>query len=246
MTDIQKLKTAIQTILSQESNEYLASADGYDAAYAIYEAEVKPAAVLELIAEVERLEARNVAQMRVNLSLRNRRKEWVARAGKAEDEAIDAEEQRDQLKAENAGLKTGYEAYEQVNAELRGEVERLRKFEPSKEILWCACGDGYPVNGYGAGFMDANNGVCANCDAANSAAKQSTSAQIAAVLGRHKQEIDDKAFTLKREGMIAAQKECDRIAGDSAGRTDRERKGAGECSAAIRALIEAVSKGEQS
>ena len=33
--------------------------------------------------------------------------------------------ERDQLKAENAGLKTGYEAYERVNAELKAENERL-------------------------------------------------------------------------------------------------------------------------
>jgi hypothetical protein len=33
--------------------------------------------------------------------------------------------ERDQLKAESAGLQTGYKAYEQVNAELRAEVERL-------------------------------------------------------------------------------------------------------------------------
>ncbi|MBJ2292648.1 hypothetical protein JFT44_22275 [Pseudomonas sp. MF5691] len=38
--------------------------------------------------------------------------------------AVEAE--RDQLKAENAGLRTGYEAYEQVNAELKAEVEGLR------------------------------------------------------------------------------------------------------------------------
>lgn len=31
-----------------------------------------------------------------------------------------------QLKAENAGLKTGYEAYERVNAELRAECEALK------------------------------------------------------------------------------------------------------------------------
>lgn len=30
------------------------------------------------------------------------------------------------LRAENAGLQTGYKAYEQVNAELRAENERLR------------------------------------------------------------------------------------------------------------------------
>lgn len=33
----------------------------------------------------------------------------------------------DQLRAEVAGLRTGYEAYEQVNAELKAEVEALRK-----------------------------------------------------------------------------------------------------------------------
>lgn len=35
---------------------------------------------------------------------------------------------RYQLRAEVAGLRTGYEAYEQVNAELKDENERLRKF----------------------------------------------------------------------------------------------------------------------
>lgn len=35
--------------------------------------------------------------------------------------------ERDQLRAEIAGLKTGYEAYEQVNAELKAEVEGLRE-----------------------------------------------------------------------------------------------------------------------
>ena len=35
--------------------------------------------------------------------------------------------ERDHLKAEVAGLKTGYEAYERVNAELKAELEALRK-----------------------------------------------------------------------------------------------------------------------
>lgn len=35
--------------------------------------------------------------------------------------------ERDQLRAEVAGLRTGYEAYEQVSAELKAEVEKLRK-----------------------------------------------------------------------------------------------------------------------
>ena len=70
------------------------------------------------------------------------------------------------LITENDGLKTGFEAYEQVNAGLKAEVEALRKSAPSKEVVWCSCGDGYAANSYGAGFMDANDGVCANCDAA--------------------------------------------------------------------------------
>lgn len=40
---------------------------------------------------------------------------------------LGVEIERDQLRAEIAGLKTGYEAYEQVNAELKAEVEVLRK-----------------------------------------------------------------------------------------------------------------------
>lgn len=35
--------------------------------------------------------------------------------------------ERDQLRAEVAGLRTGYEAYERVNAELKAEVEALRE-----------------------------------------------------------------------------------------------------------------------
>ena len=38
-----------------------------------------------------------------------------------------AEQERDQLKAENAGLKTGYEAYEQIVQGLKAENEALRK-----------------------------------------------------------------------------------------------------------------------
>ena len=40
---------------------------------------------------------------------------------------LGVEIERDQLRAEVAGLRTGYEAYERVNAELKAEVEGLRK-----------------------------------------------------------------------------------------------------------------------
>lgn len=42
--------------------------------------------------------------------------------------------ERDQLRAEVAGLRTGYEAYEQVNAELKAEAEKLRKEREGKVL----------------------------------------------------------------------------------------------------------------
>lgn len=33
-------------------------------------------------------------------------------------------------------------------------------------MVKCACGDRFPPDSYGAGFMDANGGVCENCAAA--------------------------------------------------------------------------------
>ncbi|MBW5801140.1 hypothetical protein [Halomonas elongata] len=35
------------------------------------------------------------------------------------------------------------------------------------EMVKCACGDMYPPDSYGAGFMAANGGVCENCDMMN-------------------------------------------------------------------------------
>jgi len=71
-----------------------------------YVAAANPAAVLALIAENERLRAIHaVGPVKV---------------------AFDVMDERDQLRAEIAGLKTGYEAYERVNAELKAENERLR------------------------------------------------------------------------------------------------------------------------
>lgn len=71
-----------------------------------------PATILALIAENERLE---------RLALDSVNAEY---AGSMDIESICAE--RDQLRAEIAGLRTGYEAYEQVNGELKAENERLR------------------------------------------------------------------------------------------------------------------------
>ena len=71
-----------------------------------YVAAANPAAVLALIAENEHLtESRNEAR----------------------EERNKLGDRYDAANAEVAGLKTGYEAYERVNAELKAEMEVLRK-----------------------------------------------------------------------------------------------------------------------
>ncbi|WP_443700333.1 hypothetical protein [Pseudomonas sp.] len=53
--------------------------------------------------------------------------EWRGQCDCNAAKLIDAASERDQIRAEVAGIKTGYEAYERVNAELKAEVEGLRK-----------------------------------------------------------------------------------------------------------------------
>lgn len=88
---------------------------------ASYIAAANPAAVLALVTENERLE--RLALDSVN----------AEHAANIDLESICAE--RDQLRAEVAGLKTGYEAYERVNAELKAEVEMLRKYGEEFAVL---------------------------------------------------------------------------------------------------------------
>ncbi len=78
-----------------------------------YIAAANPAAVMELIAEVERL--------------RDSHQQVCENYNKVSYASDERGGQIDQLRAEIAGLKTGYEAYERVNAELRAECEKLRK-----------------------------------------------------------------------------------------------------------------------
>lgn len=51
---------------------------------------------------------------------------WNDAGGYWKAHCVDIQAERDQLRAEVAGLRTGYEAYEQVNAELKAENEALR------------------------------------------------------------------------------------------------------------------------
>jgi hypothetical protein len=117
-------------------------------------AAASPAAILALLAEIERLKAENEDY----------------KSGQDRYEQI-----IEDLKAENEALRKDAELMALGRAKLAGAMSRLRAKHndwtapealPAAELVWCACGDGFPPNSYGAGFMDANNGVCWSCDAA--------------------------------------------------------------------------------
>ena len=61
--------------------------------------------------------------------------EWRGKCDCNAAKLIDVSYERDQLRAEVAGLRTGYEAYERVNAELKAEVEELRKYGEEFSVL---------------------------------------------------------------------------------------------------------------
>ena len=105
----------------------------------------KPSVLLALIAENERLKTlRSVTERDLAQELEVWRHgpscwncgdtgdvhdmvgEWLGQCDCNAAKLIDISSERDELRAEIAGLRTGYEAYERVNAELKDEVELLR------------------------------------------------------------------------------------------------------------------------
>lgn len=71
------------------------------------------------------------------------------------------------------GISWGSVAYVGPSSDLFNialEAWTLSRKKADTEMVWCACGDGYPANSYAAGFMAANNGACENCDATSSQA----------------------------------------------------------------------------
>ncbi|AZF37721.1 hypothetical protein C4J88_2941 [Pseudomonas sp. R4-39-08] len=99
-----------QQIVMTTGAEWMRQGEQY--ANADFIAAANPAAVLALIAE--------------NDELRNAGSQLRTFFVDATEQCCKAERERDQLRAEVAGLRTGYEAYARVNAELKAENEALR------------------------------------------------------------------------------------------------------------------------
>ena len=104
MTDYTDLQKAAE-YAAQDTIKFADESEEMRAHQQFHE-EVDPETVLALIAENERLESEAV---------------YSAAGFDA------AREEISKLRAETAGLKTGYEAYERVNAELKAENERLER-----------------------------------------------------------------------------------------------------------------------
>ncbi|MNN63863.1 hypothetical protein D3C81_1792710 [compost metagenome] len=129
MTDYTELKRLAQRIVDVQTSQDEPISKLFDE----FEAAASPEAVLALIAENERLRADYASLATFN-------PDWD-RVAAAQDTVREHMELANQLRAENAGLRTGYEAYERVNAELRNTLaecatsldgEMLQKYHGQK------------------------------------------------------------------------------------------------------------------
>ncbi|WP_223528351.1 hypothetical protein [Pseudomonas sp. A-RE-23] len=124
-------------VMTIDTEQYDAETDAPTLAQ--FYAAANPAAILALISDGERLRMQLVACGVVASSntretaerQRDMHPDYMSASCqeviRAVDREMDLREERDQLRAEVAGLKTGYQAHERVNAELKVEVEGLRK-----------------------------------------------------------------------------------------------------------------------
>ncbi|WP_288081221.1 hypothetical protein [Pseudomonas sp.] len=138
MTENTELKRLARRVIDIEA---LDGGEPIGEAWGEFEAAATPAAVLALIAENERLQHREQdlsasVKYWFNACGGKQFEAGVKHADEAASKYIDEHwrQQRDRLRAEIAGLKTGYEAYERVNAELKAECARSTE----REILQLA------------------------------------------------------------------------------------------------------------
>ncbi|NMZ09284.1 hypothetical protein HBO37_28515 [Pseudomonas proteolytica] len=95
-----------------------------------------PAAVLALIDENERLERKNANQSESIREYQDLIMGGDVSLGMLKADIRVTTGERDQLRAEVAGLKTGYEAYERVNTELKAENELARMRIKEMDLLF--------------------------------------------------------------------------------------------------------------
>ncbi|WP_208404295.1 hypothetical protein [Pseudomonas syringae group genomosp. 3] len=146
--DIEKMEALAKAAIEQESRWKDAGEPWpvWNKSLLEMQAAANPAAVLELIADQKRMVSRmlcctmcggqgEVYSGRTSYEGYNQPPEPIMdKCGECDGAGVLGDEQDclsildelEQVKAENAGLKTGYEAYERVNAELRAECEALR------------------------------------------------------------------------------------------------------------------------
>jgi len=113
--------------------------------------------------------------------LRGRFAYWKQRAKSAEGHLLASDRQKacealNELKEKSGGGVTVLGVVGLVLSVI-GDRRRNRLPHDSRPgHVWCACGDGYPADSYGAGFMDANNGICENCQAVACASRDTEEA----------------------------------------------------------------------
>lgn len=132
MSQYDELKRLARRVIDIEA---LDGGEPVGEAWGEFEAVATPAAVLALIAENDSTrkhwqnESNNVQALMAEVLRLNAECEHAKLIGRIAynfDGYKAVLDERDQLRAEIAGLKTGYQAYERVNAELKAEVGALR------------------------------------------------------------------------------------------------------------------------
>lgn len=135
-TELKRLAEALiaatDVYMADECNDYLAT--NWAAADDAYQEATLPETVLALIAENEQLAKTADCWDRLNVQNKALSDSFRAERDQAEQDYKDVVgtiELRDieiaKLRTEVAGLRTGYEAYERVNAELKAENERIER-----------------------------------------------------------------------------------------------------------------------
>lgn len=123
MTDNAELKRLAERVIEIEARD---GDEPIGEAWEEFEAVATPSVVLALIAENDRLESFRASYMEWS-----DKTDWVQASAQplelGKHRADVLRDRIDSLKVEVAGLRTGYEAYERVNAELKAENERLER-----------------------------------------------------------------------------------------------------------------------